>query len=56
MLEGPNKFELNMINFGHGPHFQNILLEAILKSWWYNVSFDESYNDIINKTQIYIVV
>ena len=45
-----------MINFGLGPYFENILLEAIKKSRWYSVSFDESYNDIINKTQMDIVV
>ena len=45
-----------MINFGLGPHFENILLEAINKSSWYSVSFDESYNDIINKSQMDIVV
>ena len=45
-----------MINFGLGPHFQNTLLEAINKSRWYSVSFDESYNDIINKAQMDIVV
>ena len=45
-----------MINFGLGPYFQNTLLEAIKKSRWYSVSFDESYNDIINKAQMDIVV
>ena len=41
-----------MINFGLGPHFENILLKAINKSSWYSVYFDESYNDIINKSQM----
>ena len=45
-----------MINFGLGPHFENILLKAINKSSWYSVYFDESYNDIINKSQMDIVV
>ena len=46
----------HMVNFGLGPYFQNTLLEAINKSRWYGVSFDESYNDIINKSQMDIVV
>ena len=41
-----------IINFGLGPHFQNTLLEAINTSRWYSVSFDESFNDIINKAQM----
>ena len=45
-----------MINFGLGPHFQKTLLEAINKSRWYSLSFDENYNDIINNTQMDIVV
>ena len=45
-----------MINFGLGPHFRNTLLEAINKSRWYSVSFDKSYNDIINKAQMDTVV
>ena len=38
-----------MVNFGLGPHFQNTLLEAINKSRWYSVSFNEIYNEIIIK-------
>ena len=45
-----------IINFGLAPHFQNVLFENVKKSNIYSLSFDESYNHVLQQGQMDIIV
>ena len=45
-----------IVNFGLAPYFKEKLVENINKSGIFSISFDESFNKVLQKTQMDIIV